>query len=223
MNGHWHPYSAVDPDGSPRDADHSTAAYIGAWRRLRVVFRGPTAAAVNRSLHRLGQPPLRSRRKHAVGAPAVRFVWAPNIGSQPPVPGNAPSAYYPGDAYVDWVGATVYWRRTNQPTDYRSNFGATIDQLRAVTQKPMFFAEIGALQTDRASSAKQEWMANTLRGFLADPTIVGFSWFNNNILVPSEDPTAAHDWRFNASAPTLAAFKQQITDPRFAGGILPDQ
>jgi mannan endo-1,4-beta-mannosidase len=196
MNGNWYPWSAGHDD-----YNNSPARYVAVWRYIWSVFQ---KVGANEDVIWLYSP---ARVDNITGLSHTSSI----------------SADYPGDAYVDWVGATVYWRRTNQPTDYRSNFGATIDQLRAVTQKPMFFAEIGALQTDRASSAKQEWMANTLRGFLADPTIVGFSWFNNNILVPSEDPTAAHDWRFNASAPTLAAFKQQITDPRFAGGILPDQ
>jgi len=193
MNGNWYPWSAGHDDWH-----NSPARYVAVWRHVWRIFQ---KVGANDDVIWLYSP---ARVDDIAGLSHVSSI----------------AADYPGDAYVDWVGATVYWRRINQPTDYRANFGATIDQLRAVTSRPMFFAEIGALQTDAKSAPKQEWIRNTLAGFLADPSVVGFSWFNN-VATTSEDP-AAHDWRFNASSQTLAAFKAQIADPRIAAGVMPD-
>ncbi|MCX8009725.1 MAG: glycoside hydrolase family 26 protein, partial [Ignavibacteria bacterium] len=42
-------------------------------------------------------------------APNVAMVWAPNdIPNDPQSPPNNPHSYYPGDAYVDWVGIDFY-------------------------------------------------------------------------------------------------------------------
>lgn len=54
--------------------------YIAAWRRIVDVFR----------------------RK---GANNAAFVWSPNVPDVGPVPYTS---YYPGDAYVDWVGVSFY-------------------------------------------------------------------------------------------------------------------
>jgi beta-mannanase len=34
----------------------------------------------------------------------VAFVWVPQTAGTPDTPANSAQAYYPGDAYVDWVG-----------------------------------------------------------------------------------------------------------------------
>lgn len=131
---------------------------------------------------------------------------------------------YPGDAYVDWVGASIYWRHSTEPTDYQTSFGKTVSALKAVSGKPLFFAELGALQTDGGtdvSAKKIQWIKNTLAGFLADPRVVGFAWFNNVATTP-DDTTQAHDWRFNASATTKAAFDTAIANSRWAAGTAPD-
>ncbi|MDX1531405.1 MAG: glycosyl hydrolase, partial [Rhodothermales bacterium] len=38
----------------------------------------------------------------------VAWVWSPNVVSVPDTPDNDMHRYYPGDAYVDWVGLDGY-------------------------------------------------------------------------------------------------------------------
>jgi hypothetical protein len=198
MNGNWYPWSA-----GHTDYNNSPAKYVAVWRHVWNIFQ---SVGANDDVIWLFSP---GRVDNIAGLTSVSSI----------------SDDYPGDAYVDWVGATVYWRKPTQATDYQSNFGATISQLRAVTQKPLFFAEIGALQTYQGadvSAAKRTWITNTIKGFLADPSVVGFDWFNN-VASTADDPGESHDWRFNASPAVLATFKKQISDDRFSSGVLPDK
>jgi mannan endo-1,4-beta-mannosidase len=197
MNGNWYPWSAGVPSWN-----NTPARYIAVWQHVWNIFQ-------------------------AVGAnDDVIWDWSP--ARVDTLTGSSQftslAADYPGDAYVDWVGATVYWRHSNVATDYTTSFGRTISQLRAITNKPMFFAEVGAIQTDGTvdqTANKQAWMRNTLAGFLANPSIVGFLWFDNTATTP-DDPLNPHDWHFDSSAGTLAEFKTDVADARFSSGIMPD-
>ncbi len=83
MNGDW----GYAWQGAANGADErAPARFVAAWRRIVDIFR-------------------------AEGADNVRFVFSPNVGN--PLAGSAANArhwnwyghYYPGDAYVDYVGA----------------------------------------------------------------------------------------------------------------------
>ncbi len=86
MNGHWNPYSAFDANGRPRPG-HATADFRAAWRRIATKVR-------------------------ANGAP-VSLLWVPQVAGAPDTRANAPRAYWPGGAYVDWVGTDFYSRFPN--------------------------------------------------------------------------------------------------------------
>ncbi len=86
MNGHWNPYSAFDANGRARPG-HSTADFRAAWRRIARIVR-------------------------ADGAP-VSLLWVPQVAGAPDTRANAPRAYWPGGAYVDWVGTDFYSRFPN--------------------------------------------------------------------------------------------------------------
>jgi mannan endo-1,4-beta-mannosidase len=198
MNGNWYSWSA-----GMAAYNNTPAKYIAVWQYVWNIFQ-------------------------RVGANNdVIWDWSPSRVDtlNPATVGMSQlSQDYPGDAYVDWVGATVYWRHSNVPTDFNSSFGKTIAQIRAITNKPMFFAEIGAIQSDTGvdqTAAKATWIKNTIAAFLADPSIVGFSWFDNYASTP-DAPTVTNHWEFDSSPGVLAEFKQDISDPRFANGILPD-
>ena len=107
MDGYWNPYSAYNQDGSWRGPAHSSAAYKQAWRRVTLIFRGGSLAAIDAELHHLGMPPLRTTRDLPVAR--VAMLWVPQVApGDPDVPGNQPSSYWPGRAWVDWVGTDFY-------------------------------------------------------------------------------------------------------------------
>ena len=125
MNGHWNPYSAYNADGSSRGADHSTKWFRKAWQRFAIVVRGGSRKTINAKLRKLRMPRLlRARSNNAkiyermgigrrLPAPKVALMWVPQTSGSPAVPGNAPKKYWPGNRYVDWVGADAYAKFAN--------------------------------------------------------------------------------------------------------------
>ena len=124
MNGHWSPWCAVTASGSSRGAAYSAKAFVRAFRRIAIIMRGGSVAALDRALKRAGLPPL---KKDALvdagdssgtettgteaGIPAsghVKLLWNPQGEGSPNVKGNAPRDYWPGAAFVDYVGDDLY-------------------------------------------------------------------------------------------------------------------
>jgi len=107
MDGYWNAYSAFNQDGSARDSAHSSRAYKQAWKRVTLILRGGSLAHIDLVLGRLGMPKL-----HASGdlpSPKVAMLWVPQVApGDPDVSGNQPSSYWPGRAWVDWVGTDFY-------------------------------------------------------------------------------------------------------------------
>jgi hypothetical protein len=119
MNNSNNVWAAFNSDGSPRDQSHSTANYRKAFQRIYLIVHGGTASQIDARLRALGMPPLRGGDLPENPFPRVRVVWSPLASSNPRVPGNAPSHYYPGAAYVDVEGASIYAEGTgdNAPWD----------------------------------------------------------------------------------------------------------
>jgi hypothetical protein len=105
MNGHWSSYSAYEESGRSRGATHSTAAFRRAFARVFLILHG--GPGVDEKLARFGLPPVAGRLE-ANPAPRLRVMWSPQSYGSPDVPGNSAHAYYPGAAYVDVVGNSIY-------------------------------------------------------------------------------------------------------------------
>jgi beta-mannanase len=78
---------------------------------------------------------------HSTGAANVAFVWCPSAN------GDA-SAYYPGDAYVDWVGADRYDRTMLGGGGFDYLFGEFYAQW-SPHNKPMMVGETAATAPDQ--------------------------------------------------------------------------
>jgi hypothetical protein len=101
-------YCAFNPDGSSRGPSHSSANFRQAWRRAVIVLRGGPVAAIDARLHALGLPPLHGTSATTLPQLPVAFAWVPQTEGTPNTQANSADAYYPGDAYVDWVGTDFY-------------------------------------------------------------------------------------------------------------------
>ncbi len=110
MNGYWNAYAAFNADGSSRGEQNSPHFYIEAWRRSVLILRGGRISAINRRLRGLGLPPLKAglRARARLPSPRVAFLWVPQDAGSPDTSANAPAAFWPGGAYVDWVGTDFY-------------------------------------------------------------------------------------------------------------------
>lgn len=155
MNGHWNPYSAFNADGSRRGEDHSTKWFRKAWQRFAIVVRGGPVKKINDRLRALKLPRLlraKSNRdkvyeRNNVGKslpkPKVAMMWVPQTSGSPNVRGNQPSDYWPGNKYVDWVGADVYAKFSN--STLWNNLNAFYDKYDS---KPFMIGEYAPWDSD---------------------------------------------------------------------------
>jgi hypothetical protein len=191
MNGNWNYAWQGVANGNGSAAP---AKYVSAWHRVVDRFR-------------------------ANGVTNVRWVFNPNTGN--PVATRAGAThwnwyanYYPGDTYVDFVGAHGY----NGPTTWKTPFhtfddlfdGADADHmLRDMKQrypnKPIILGEIGAEETP--GHEKGEWVRQAYEQMMSDPRVVGAVWFNMN---------KEADWRVNSSAGSLAAYRAAMQNAAVA-------
>lgn len=152
--------------------------YVEAWRHLHDIFR-------------------------EVGATQVGWVWCPYASSYPDSPKNAISCYYPGDAYVDWIGLDGYNWGTSQPwsrwQSFDEIFSPAYDIVTNLTDKPLLIAESASSES---GGSKSEWIRSAF-GELKDsfPRIEGFVWFNAK---------KECDWRIDSSAQAQQAFRKAV-------------
>ena len=148
MNNANNAYSGFNADGSSRGPDYSPSTFIAAWRRVVVVLRGGPVSAIDARLQALGQP-----RLHGVGAGGsvaqspISFVWTPETAGTPNIPAQSAAAYYPGDAYVDWVGTDFYSRFPN--------FAGLEAFYKEFPNKPFTFGEWALWSQDSPSFVEQ--------------------------------------------------------------------
>jgi hypothetical protein len=194
------PYCAFNPDGSSRGPSHSTGSFKAAWRRSVLVLRGGGVAAIDARLRTLGMPPLQG-----IGAAAtlpklpVAFLWVPQSEGAPDTPSNSPAAYYPGDAYVDWVGTDFYSRFPN--------FHGLESLYRAYPGKPFVFGEWALWEGDDPGWVRQ------LFGFIASHRRVGMELYNdgeraNGPFALSRYPSSRREIRRWTASPRFLGYAQ---------------
>ena len=110
MDGYWMSYCAFNSNGTRRGVNYSTGKYRGAFRRIAIIMRGGTKAQINANLAAAGLPALQAPLAASGITPSgqVEMVWNPQGRGAPDVAGNQPRNYWPGGAYVDFVGDDLY-------------------------------------------------------------------------------------------------------------------
>jgi mannan endo-1,4-beta-mannosidase len=147
----------------------------------------------------------------AAGASNVIWVWNPNVISAEPH--LELSAWYPGNAYVSWVGVTGYFGRRG-PDTFDGVFGPTMQEIRTFTSRPFLIAETSVQTGPDAATAAQ----NLVSSVRQRPDVLGFVWFDYN--------KAGVDWRLGtrpdvraAIAAGLAGFPLvDVRNPRTVSG-----
>jgi glycosyl hydrolase family 26 len=105
------------------------------------------------------------------GATNVIWVWNPNIVN--PMPQVQLEPYWPGSAYVDWVGVTGYFALTGAHT-FDGLYDPTMTEIRQFTDKPFIIAET-SIQTGASElTSAQELMS----GVKDNNDVLGLVWFN---------------------------------------------
>jgi hypothetical protein len=156
------------------------AAYVSAYRRIHRIFADE-------------------------GAGNVAWVWSPNWNSGPDESWNRMERYYPGDAYVDWVGVSGYnFYRESPSTLFRhvvSAYGK---------RKPIIVTETAAIE--HGGRSKADWITALSAYVRRTPSIGGVVWFDTDVQHDSE-----HNFRFDSTAGALAAYRDMARSARFSG------
>ena len=148
------------------------SAFVAAWRHMVTLFRHE-------------------------GADNVTWVWT----LQADQPGTGPMAsWWPGAQYVTWVGIDGYYYR---PSDtFASVFGRTIQQVRALTDKPVVLSEtaVGPL-------AGQFARIQDLFGGMATYNTLGLVWFDK----AQHGDVYHQDWRIEDNAAAEISFRLGVS------------
>jgi mannan endo-1,4-beta-mannosidase len=130
----------------------------------------------------------------ALGAQNVTWMWTVNIindahGGNIP----RPTPWWPGAAYVNWVGIDGYYLKPSWK--FAPLFGPTIAAVRTVTADPILIAETGAVPAAGQPGKIADLFAGT-----QSYGLLGFVWFNS---------TNTKGVPFGISSPAaIAAFRQ---------------
>lgn len=127
------------------------------------------------------------------GVTNVKFGWSVNSDSVPETAANKIEAYYPGDAYVDYVGVNGF-NFSNPWLTWDEVFGPALTKLALYNKPTYIFSMASASGTQKAA-----WITTGLSTSLQKyPKVAGWVWFNEN---------KERDWRVNSDAASLSAFK----------------
>ncbi len=138
------------------------------------------------------------RRVHDLfaGVSNVKFGWSMNNDSVPDTTANKLENYYPGDAYVDYVGVNGF--NFNNPWQtWDQVFGPALTRLAQYNKPTYIFSMASAPGTQKAA-----WITTGISSSLKKyPKVAGWVWFNEN---------KERDWRVNSDAASLTAFKAAL-------------
>ncbi len=133
------------------------------------------------------------------GATNVVFVWIMMAGSFSGSHSKA-LAYYPGDAYVDWIAADGYnWYGAKRGKQWRSFADTFIDFKRFgdAHGKPLMIAEFATLEDRHDPGRKAAWLNDATATIRSWPSLKAVSYFHSPIRYP---------WWVDTSASSTAAF-----------------
>ena len=186
MNGEWFPWN-----GAYAGELAGAHAYRNAFRHVVTLFRQRGATNVSFAFH-----------IDAEGEPAQ--AW------------NDPKQYYPGNAYVDWVGASVYGADTPayEWTPFSTGLAVAIVRLRSVARgKPFAVFEWGVVEAP-AKGDKARWIDNAFRALAEQrfAAVRAVSWWDERW---ENDDGSWSDLRIDSSPGALAAYRRGIEDPRY--------
>ncbi len=190
MNGWWLPWGEGKTANGAIINGNSPGDFVKAWRHVHDIFT-------------------------SVGATNVTWVWAPNhMGTSSQYPPL--SSVYPGDAYVDWTGFSVYnkyttWAGLNPLLTgsegmswFRNSYG---EMLALAPSKPMMLAQWASIEAGDGGAKKAAWITDALTtqiplNFPQIKAVVYFNWAVGGMTYPIESSQAAiNAWAAGIASP----------------------
>ncbi len=153
VNGWWFPWNGLyNKEGG--SYDDSVARFREAYRHI-----------------------IRISREE--GAYNIRWVFHVDPWDEPVEDWNKFENYYPGDEWIDWVGASVYGRQL--PSDpeavsFRYQMDWVYGRMQRLTDKPFIVCEFGTIDDSQQAAWTKAALSDLLGGRW--PKVIGFSWWN---------------------------------------------
>jgi mannan endo-1,4-beta-mannosidase len=142
-----------------------------------------------------------------VAQKATNAIWmwqANEIGSRPKVDLKW---FFPGASNVDWVGVVGYYRPWSKRRTFTSLFGSTFTKVGRLTAKPIVISEFSV----NPGAKKPQYVKDFLAGVAANPTVIGFIWFNQDKHLLER----AGDYRLEAAPSGVGAYKYGLAHGHF--------
>ena len=151
-------------------------------------------------------------------APNVVMIWCP-FG----VPRTTIPLYYPGDAFVDWVGINIYSVVYNNGDLKQPATDTQLDQLKFVynlysERKPIAICEYAATHYCAASKqVTRDFAVRSMKEMYAAlpvqfPRVVLISWFSVDT---ASDRLAHNEYAVTTDPVVLATYRELISSPYF--------
>ena len=184
MNGNWYSWSGTQLGGGT----FGSSRFIDVWRYVHNKFVG-------------------------AGATNVIWVYCPNNTNTPDKDTNTVLAYYPGDAYVDWIGIDGFNLGGSQSKTFDQLFADPYAALAAAhSSKPMMMGEFGCAE---AGGNKAAWIQDAYSKILSSyPRFKSVQWFEVD-----KSASGEADWRVESSTTSLNAYKAAIGSASFITAI----
>jgi hypothetical protein len=165
----------------PWGYSHTTPQeFIAAWRHIVTVFRQQ-------------------------GAENVTWLWTVNVLVDRQHEISNPDLWWPGDSYVTWVGLDGYFFAAGE--SFKGLFGQTINQVRALTRKPVLISETGAAP----QSGQAAMIDGLFRGVMSDG-LLGLVLF---------DAPGKRAWQIDDNPAAIKAFSVAARDYAHDGRPIP--
>jgi hypothetical protein len=159
------------------------------------------------------------------GVTNIAWAWTPNAQSIPDESWNAYHNYYPGDEYVDWVGASGYnaaskatWDPKPSCRSFDDIFSAILYDMADRYDKPQMVPEFASACDNGCD--KVLWITEAYYHAQFYPRLRALVWFN---VAKWEGEGAQRkwvDWRINCDdscACCEAAYTQALANERYTG------
>jgi hypothetical protein len=146
------------------------------------------------------------------GATNVTWVWSINRESAPDTPQNSPAAYYPGDAYVDWVSMSGFnWGPSLRHTSWQSFefwFSKPLAFLKTIG-KPVVISEFGCIE---GGGDKGAWLHDAYSRIESQHPEVKAVIYFDKLDVPA---LGSEDWRIESSANSVGGYQASVASPYY--------
>jgi hypothetical protein len=146
------------------------------------------------------------------GVTNVAFVWTMMSWTFDPRSGRDPIAYYPGDAYVDFVGSDGYnWypgKAGARWASFKAIYRPTLDFARA-HRKPVIAVEYGVQEDPRRPGRKARWFRNALAAVESWPRVEALIYF---------DEARTYPWISDSSRSAMRAYRRIANAPYLRAG-----